>query len=311
MSAHPGPQRGVAGQVGQRAGELGVAVGQQPVDAVDHEVVDPGAARGDHGQAGGPRLERGDAERLEPGGGQVDVGRPGAAGAAPPCRPARAARPSPARGCAGSAPSAGAAGRRRRWSRAAAPPGRGGRGRARSTPSVARGRLRVTRRIADTTCTGCRAPTSARSVTGRHHAASTPLGTTSTAAPRAAADTRAAAIRDTALRATPRPAQRARWPTARNTPVERAMTQWKVAVTGSPAPRATGTSSVANGLTTPRCAWATSKPPAASRRPHLARGERVDRDAARQRDREAVHRDAVVAGRRWHPRVRRAGRWWR
>ena len=44
------------------------------------------------------------------------------------------------------------------------------------------------------------------------------------------------------------------------------MTQWNVAVTGSPTSSATRTRSVANGLTTPRCAWATSKPPAASRR---------------------------------------------
>ena len=199
-------------------------------------------------------------------------------------------------GCAGSAPSAGAAGPHRRSSRAAAPPGRGWPGpRAAppARPAAACGSPAASRRR--------RAPDAgypprrARS-TGRHHAASTPLGTTSTTAPRAAADTRAAAILDTAFSATPRPAQRERWPSARNTPVERAMTQWKVAVTGSPASRATGTRSVANGLTTPEVRVGDVEAPGVEPATHLTRCERVHRDAARQRDREPVHRDAVVAG---------------
>ena len=136
-----------------------------------------------------------------------------------------------------------------------------------STRSIASGRFRDTNRIAETTCTEpswCVDAVAAPP--GCHHAASTPLGTTSTRAPRAAADTRWAAIVDTALSATPRRAQRSRCPIARNTTADRSMTQWNVAATGSPTSSATGTRSVAKGLTTPRWACATSKPPASSRR---------------------------------------------
>ena len=44
-----------------------VVRGEEPVDAVLDELADAGAGAGDDGQAGGARLEGGDAERLEPG----------------------------------------------------------------------------------------------------------------------------------------------------------------------------------------------------------------------------------------------------
>ena len=145
----------------------------------------------------------------------------------------------------------------------------------RSTPRVATGRLRETRRIADTTWTGRgRGPPPGRPRRARGRARPRRATTRRrrrwaprmTGASPAAELTRVAAMLDTALSATPRRDQRPRWPTARKTDADRSMTQWNVAVTGRPASRATGTSSVANGLTTPRWACATSKPPASSRR---------------------------------------------
>ena len=273
VSADPLTQLVVGREPGELAGQHVVGVRQQPVDAVGHEVVSAGAPHREHGHPCGSRLEGGDAERLEVCGREVGVGAVVQPAQVAPGRPAPGARPRPCPSTAGGSPYGGAAVPRPRWSPSAGSPGRGGRGPGPGRARVASGRLRETRRIAETTWTGLSrmpgevvgasadaglvdgAPADGPSVgETRHHAASTPLGTTSTWAPRATALTRAAAIVDTALSATPAAAHRATCPIALNSGAARSNTQWKVAVTGVPRPRATGTSSVAKGLTMPRCA---------------------------------------------------------
>ena len=185
----------------------------------------------------------------------------------------------------------------------------------RSTPSVATGRLRETRRIADTTCTG-------RPAVPRHPAVAAPdLGA---GAPPRAVDavghhldgrvpgrraTRAAAIarhraeRDAAPRPAPEVAHRTEH---RRRPVDDAVEGRR--------DRQAGVERDGHELRGERADHAEVRvrdveaarvEPAA----HLTPGERVDGDAAGQRDREPVHRDAVVTtGRRTVPLAVRTGR---
>ena len=64
----------VGGKADDRVGHRVVVGHEEPVDAVLDELRDPGPAPRDDHQAGGPRLERGDPERLELGRREEDVG---------------------------------------------------------------------------------------------------------------------------------------------------------------------------------------------------------------------------------------------
>ena len=138
---HPGAQVVVAAT--SRATARAIASssgGEVPVDAVLHELPDAAAAATDDREPGGPGLQGGDAERLQPAGGDVDVGGGVPVAAAPRARPGRAVTPRPP----------GRAGRR------TAPAGRG-RG---PSPSTSR-------------CTGTAGPTRSRT---RRMACSSVLG---------------------------------------------------------------------------------------------------------------------------------------
>ena len=237
MSAHPGAQGGVAGQVGQRAREHDVARRRAARRRRRPRSRRPRCPRRDDRQPGGARLERRDAERLEP---RRRSGRrrPTACrsrSSSPVTRPGSSTQSSHP-WSAGSAPCAPLSGPRRRSSRAAARRGRGPRAHPRSTASSGSGRLRETRRIADTTCTGCRTGSRvARRPAGRHALDVDAVGHHRHRRRRRRPRTRPQRLGrhvDTALRATPRAAQRARCPTARNTGASRAMTQWKVMAVG-------------------------------------------------------------------------------
>ena len=75
VSPHPLPQRAVRGQPGERRRHRLVVGGEEAVDPVAHELAHARALRRDDRKPRGPRLEGGDAERLEPGRREVDVGR--------------------------------------------------------------------------------------------------------------------------------------------------------------------------------------------------------------------------------------------
>jgi hypothetical protein len=76
VHGHPAPQVGRRGQVGERGGQAGVAGGEQPVDVGTDEVGDAGLPARDHRDSGAPGLQGRDAEGLEDGGCDVDVGPP-------------------------------------------------------------------------------------------------------------------------------------------------------------------------------------------------------------------------------------------
>ena len=212
-------------------------------------------------------------------------------------------------GCAGSAPSPalraladdrraqrptdGSSRRGRRAARPAWPAG------ACATPAASR-----RRRAPDAGCPRRRA-----SVTGRHHAASTPLGTTSHG--RVARGRRTPGpppSLDTALRATPR-SRPARQVSQRPEHAGRAVDD---AVEGGGHGQP-GVERHRHEVGGERAHHAEVRvrdvePAGVEPTAHLRRRERVHRDAARQPDREPVHRDTVVAGRRCGHRARRAAR---
>ena len=270
---------------------------EHAVDAVDDEVTDPRVAPGQDRQPGRARLEGGDAERLEPGGREVDVAAPSSASAARRARPARAGVTQSAMACSatnrssrrrsGPSPNSVSSHRRRRpasWCAA----------RPAATSRTARGRLRAANRIAATTCDRRVRSARTRARRAAHSAGVDAVGEDPHLGSAPTTDcTEAAATPDTADSAAPRAPHRRAWPSARNTGCERSMRQCQVIAVGQPEPERhpgqVGGERADHPHVHVRHVEAARLQPA----PHLRRRERVDRQLPRQPDRHPVDRHPV------------------